>query len=154
MRKSLLPILALLLFACTSASRTYGQQVPDGDFFNEQSFSPAVEIAVATGNGLLASYNGYLLLRNRRRHFAAGAAVILGAVGIAIGSREGANYPTADLAFGAAAVLAGGANILLHHMTWYRDPGVGAGSRVTAIPALAHDGERLRPSLTVRLVSN
>ena len=68
---------------------------------------------LAVGNGVLAGYNGLLLYQRRRRHFAAGSAVILGSIALAIGMRDGANYPTADIAFGAAAVATGAAHLLI-----------------------------------------
>ena len=112
-RRIIPPVLLLTLFA--GFATVGAQPLPDGEFYGDQQFDPTVEVLVAAGNGLLAGYNGYLLLRGRRRQFVAGAAVILGSIGLAIGLRDEANYPTADLLFGAAAVTAGAAQMLAFH---------------------------------------
>lgn len=90
----------------------HAQNLPEGDFYGEQEFSPTVEVLLAAGNGVLAAYNGYLFTRGFRRDLPAGLAVVTGAIAVSIGMRDGANYPAADLAFGTAAIVAGGAQLL------------------------------------------
>lgn len=147
--------LVLLLLAALVATSfpVAAQPLPDGEFYGEQQFDPTVEILLATGNGLLAGYNGYLLLRGKRRHFVAGAAVILGSIGIAIGMRDGANYPTADLAFGGLAVAAGAAQLISYYApggAW----GVGrrrTRARMSALPIRAPGSSAWSVAISVRL---
>lgn len=103
----------ILFAAILSAVQVRAQETPDGDFFGPVPISPAVELVLAGANGVLAGYNALLLYENRRRQFAAGAAVITGTIGIILGTRDGANYPVADLILGGAALVAGGANLLI-----------------------------------------
>lgn len=106
-------ILLMLIVCLAQPMTSSAQDLPDGDLFGEQQFSPTIEIMLAAGNGLLAGYNGFMYARGMRRDFVAGLSVITGSIGLAIGLREGANYPQVDVITGVAAILAGGAQLLL-----------------------------------------
>lgn len=140
-----LSVLGMLLLLCSAD--LVAQPLPEGEYYGGQTFSPEVELILAGGNALLAGYNGYLLAQNRRRSFPGGLAVITGAISLSIGFREEANYPTLDLALGAAAVLAGAAQMLLNRRFLRQGKRTFIQPALQMQPGVLRDGADARPAL-------